>query len=333
MNIVILIFSFILAFSLTIYGTPRIQKVALRYNMLDTPDGKLKTHTNPVPYMGGVIIYFSFISPIGLLFPFNREILGILFAGSTLLIIGLFDDLKALNPGIKFIFQIVAAYILLKSGIHIKLLFLPLWLNYTLSFIWILSIINAINIIDIMDGLASSIGLITSITIFLISLYTNDFIISILSLSLAASLLAFLKFNWMPAKIYLGDAGSMFIGLILCALTIMGDYSKTNDFAFFSGFFILAIPIFDTLYVIILRLLRGKSPFWGSPDHFALRLKVKYNLTSAQTVGCIIIIQFCLSALVIINFYTTPAITIGSIIIIFLFFSLLGIDLAKVQMD
>ena len=333
MNEVILVLSFLLSLLLTIYGTPIIEKVAFRYNIFDYPDGLLKKQKEPIPYMGGVIIYFAFISPVGLLFPFNKELLGILFASSILLIVGLFDDLKALSPAVKFLFQIVATYILIKSGIRIQLLFLPSWLNEALSFVWIISIINAFNIIDIMDGLTSSIGIIASITIFIISLYNDNFIISILSISLAASLLGFLKFNWEPAKIYLGDAGSMFIGLVIGSLTIMCDYSKYNDFAFISGFLILSIPIFDMVYVMILRLMHKKSPFFGSLDHFALRLQRKYNLSASKTVCIVIIIQMVLTSVVILNFYTTPLVTFISTITIILFFSIFGIILSKVEME
>jgi UDP-GlcNAc:undecaprenyl-phosphate GlcNAc-1-phosphate transferase len=170
MNEIILIFSFILSFLLTLYGTPLAQKVAFRYQILDHPDGKLKKHAQPVPYMGGVIVYFAFISPISLVFEFNQQMLGILFASSILLLVGLFDDLKALTPGIKFLFQIVATYILLKSGIVIDLIFFPGWLDFSLSFLWILTVINAFNIIDIMDGLAASVGAVSALTIFIISL-------------------------------------------------------------------------------------------------------------------------------------------------------------------
>jgi len=218
MVIIILILSFVLSFLITIYGTPITKKVAHRYKILDYPDGKLKKQKEPVPYMGGVIVYFSFIAPVALLVPFNKELLGILFAGSILLIVGLFDDLQALNPQIKFWFQVIATFVLIKSGIFINLLFIPYWLNAVLSFLWILSVINAVNIIDIMDGLASSIALIASIIIFVLSLFNNNFLITILSLSLAGSLFAFLKFNWAPATIYLGDAGSMLVGMILGSL-------------------------------------------------------------------------------------------------------------------
>ena len=184
-----------------------------------------------------------------------------------------------------------------------------------------------------MDGLTSSIGIIASITIFIISLYNDNFIISILSISLAASLLGFLKFNWEPAKIYLGDAGSMFIGLVIGSLTIMCDYSKYNDFAFISGFLILSIPIFDMVYVMILRLMHKKSPFFGSLDHFALRLQRKYNLSASKTVCIVIIIQMVLTSVVILNFYTTPLVTFISTITIILFFSIFGIILSKVEME
>jgi len=333
MNEILLALSFILALLLTVYGTPVAQKVAFRYEILDQPDGRLKKQKEPVPYMGGVIIYFAFISPVGLLFPFSRELLGILFAGSTILIVGLFDDLKALTPTIKFLFQVVATYILIKSGIQISLHFLPGWLNIILSFLWILSIINAFNIIDIMDGLAPSVAIFASLTIFIISLYNVNFIISILSLSLAASLLGFLKFNWEPAKIYLGDAGSMFIGLVLGALAIWGDYSTFNDFGFISGLLVLTVPVFDMAYVMILRILHKKSPFFGSPDHFALRLKKKYNLSSAKTVSLIIIIQMVLSAIVIVNFYSSRVVTIVTTLIVLVLFSLFGILLARVKME
>ncbi|MCU0287676.1 MAG: undecaprenyl/decaprenyl-phosphate alpha-N-acetylglucosaminyl 1-phosphate transferase [Acidobacteria bacterium] len=326
--------SFVLSFLLVLYGTPIIRKVAFRYNLLDIPDDRLKKHKEPVPYMGGVIVYFAVIAPVSLfpVFRFSQELLGILFASSILLIVGLFDDFKAINPGTKFLFQVVATYILIKSGIRINLSFLAPWLNVSLTFLWILSIINAFNIIDILDGFSSSIGAVSCLTLFVISLYNEKTMISILTLSLAAALFGFLKFNWEPAKIYLGDAGSMVLGIIIGSLTIIGDYSEYNNLAFISGAMILAIPIFDMIYVIILRLLQGKSPFFGSPDHFALRLKKKYNLTVARTVSIILIMQLILSGIVILNFYTNETVTLISTAAVVLFFIVFGVVLARVKM-
>jgi len=333
MNEIILIFSFILSFLLTLYGTPLAQKVAFRYQILDQPDGKLKKHPQPVPYMGGVIVYFAFISPISLVFDFNQQMLGILFASSILLLVGLFDDLKALTPGIKFLFQIIATYILLKSGIVIDLIFFPRWLDFILSFLWILTVINAFNIIDIMDGLAASVGALSALTIFIISLYSHDFLISILALSLAASLLAFLKFNWEPARIYLGDAGSMILGLIIGSLTMMVRYTRFNKLAFLSGLFVLGIPLFDLVYVIILRAVKGKMPFMGSPDHFALRWRKKKNWTARETVSAIVAVQLLLSGLVVVNFFATPRFTLLSSALVAAFFIALGVVLAGVKME
>jgi UDP-GlcNAc:undecaprenyl-phosphate GlcNAc-1-phosphate transferase len=333
MNEIILVFTFILSFLLTIYGTPLAQRVAFRYQLLDQPDGKLKQHARPVPYMGGVIVYFSFISPISLVFAFNQQLLGILFASSILLLVGLFDDFKAITPGIKFLFQIVATYVLLKSGIAIDLIFFPRWLDLGLSFFWILTVVNAFNIIDIMDGLAASIGAMSALTIFIISLYTSDFLISILSLSLAGALLAFLKFNWEPARIFLGDAGSMILGLIIGSLTMMVSYTRFNKLAFVSSLFILGIPLFDLTYVSLLRVMKGKMPFWGSPDHFALRLRKKKNWSSRQTVSVIVGLQLLLSAAVIVNFFSTPKVTLFLSIFFAGFFLVLGVVLARVKME
>jgi len=333
MNEILYILSFGLAFLLTLYGTPVAKKVAYRYNLLDVPDNRLKRQKKPVPYMGGVIVYFAFISPVGLLFPLSRELLGILFASSILLIVGLFDDLKALTPGIKFLFQLVAVFILLKSGIVTELSFFPEWVNYLISFVWMLSVINAFNIIDILDGMAAAVATISLVTIFIISLYTTDYLISVISISLAGSLLGFLKFNWEPAGIYLGDAGSMVVGLIVAALTVMGEYTRYNDAAFISGILILSVPVFDMVYVIILRLLKGKSPFFGSRDHFALRVRKMWDLSVSTTVAVIAVIQIVVAIIVIINFYLNPSVTIVSTIVILLFFFVLGVYLSRLKME
>ena len=333
MNEIILFLTFILSFLLTLYGTPLAQRVAFRYQLLDQPDGKLKQQSQPVPYMGGVIVYFAFISPLSLMFNFNQQLLGILFASSILLLVGLFDDFKALNPGSKFLFQIMATYILLKSGITIDLIFFPKWLDILLSFFWILTAINAFNIIDIMDGLASSIGALASLTIFSIAFYNNDFLVAILSLSLAAALLAFLKFNWAPARIYLGDAGSMVLGLIVGSLTMMVSYTRFNKLAFVSSIFILGIPLFDLAYVSLLRIMKGKMPFRGSPDHFALRLRKKNNWSSRQTASALVLLQLFLSGTVIINFFSTPKVTLISCLVFSCFFLVLGVVLAGVKME
>jgi UDP-N-acetylmuramyl pentapeptide phosphotransferase/UDP-N-acetylglucosamine-1-phosphate transferase len=124
----------------------------------------------------------------------------------------------------------------------------------------------------------------------------------------------------------------MFIGMVIGSLTILGDYSKYNDVAFISGFLILSIPIFDMVYVMFLRIIHKKSPFFGSPDHFTLRLKQKFKLTSAKTVGIVFILQMVLTAVVILNYFSNPTITILSTLGIVIFFVWMGLWLSDEKM-
>jgi UDP-GlcNAc:undecaprenyl-phosphate GlcNAc-1-phosphate transferase len=332
MNEPVLILAFLLSLMLALYGTPLAIRVARRYHILDHPDDNLKNHPTPTPYLGGLIVYFAFIAPISLLFEFNRELLGILLAGSILLLVGLFDDLKALNPKVKFFFQVIATYILLKSGISMKLVFLPPWLNIFLSFLWIVVVINAFNLIDIMDGLAGTVTLLSLVAVVLVSLVNRNFLIAILALSLGGAILGFLQFNWQPARIFLGDSGSMFIGLILGALVMMNDYSVNNDLGFISGFLILVVPLFELGYVSLVRLIRGRSIFRGSKDHLPLRLRRRFRLSSAGTVFLLGLIQLAVSAVVVTSYYSNPLFTLISSAAILFLLAALGIVVAGDRM-
>lgn len=333
MNTLIQVLAFSLALLVSLYATPIARRVAYRYKILDLPDGRLKTHLSPTPYMGGISVFFSMILPLGLLFDFSRELLGLLFAGTILLMVGLFDDLKALSPGIKFLFQIVATGILLKSGIRLQLSFLPEWINYLLSFLWILSLINAYNIIDIMDGLASSCALASLLMVFTIAQMGGNGMIAIIAITLAGSLIGFLRFNWAPASIYLGDSGSMFIGMMIGSLVLLLDYTRFNDLGFLSALFIIAIPLFDLFYVFALRLIKGRSPFFGSPDHLALRLRKKLCLSSRQTVSILATTQALLWIPVVLNTLSSPWTAIVSTLSLALFLALVGVWLADEKMD
>ncbi len=272
-----------LSLGLSLYITPIVRKGALLYDIVDRPDGKLKNHKDSVAYLGGVAVYLAVLLTLALTFDLSREILGILLSGTIIVILGIIDDFKVLPPKIKFIGQAIAAFVLIKSGIYIKLVFLPLWLNLILSFLWLMVITNAFNIIDVMDGLATGIGCLVSIILFIVAIINHNGLIAILTIALAGSLLGFLRYNFEPAKIYLGDTGSLFIGLLLGALSMIGSYTQNNMIACFSPVIILGIPIFDTVFVIYIRWRRGIPIIYGSPDHFALRLR-KWRFSTIQTV-------------------------------------------------
>jgi len=276
-------FAFMLSLGLSLYITPIVRKGALLYDIVDRPDGKLKNHKDPVAYLGGIAVYLAVLLTLALTFDLSREILGILLSGTIIVILGIIDDFKVLPPKIKFIGQAIAAFVLIKSGIYIKLVFLPLWINIILSFLWLMVITNAFNIIDVMDGLATGIGCLVSIILFIVAIMNQHVLIAILTIALAGALLGFLRYNFEPAKIYLGDTGSLFIGLLLGALSMIGSYTQNNLAACFSPVIILGIPIFDTVFVIYIRWRRGIPIIYGSPDHFALRLR-KWRFSTNQTV-------------------------------------------------
>jgi UDP-GlcNAc:undecaprenyl-phosphate GlcNAc-1-phosphate transferase len=291
------------------WATPLARDTALRYNIVDKPDGRLKDHARPTPYLGGIVVYIAFLLTLSFTFGFNEKILGITLAGSVLVIIGLFDDMQAVTPGVKFLGQLIAILVLVKSGIRIELIALPEWLNLPLTILWIAGIINAINIIDIMDGLATGVAFCASLTLFVVSMLNDNTMIAILTLALAGSLLGVLKYNFQPAQIYLGDTGSMFIGLMLGSLTMIGSYSKQNNLGFIAPVLILGVPIFDMVFVMFLRYRKGISMFLGSKDHFPLRCR-QAGLSVRQVVLVSYAVTLLLGGIALWIMHTTPLITL-----------------------
>ncbi len=283
MPLITFFFTFLLSFSLCYYLTPLVRKAAYKFGIVDKPDGKLKTQKKPVAYLGGLAIYLSFLIALALVFEFSRETLGILLGGTIVIILGLVDDFGVLEPKIKILGQILAAVVLVRAGIYIKLAFLPVYVSIPLSVLWLVAITNAFNIIDIMDGLSSGIGFISAVVLFVIALMNGRMAIAALTIALAGSLLGFLRYNFQPATIYMGDTGSLFIGLMIGTLAMIGTYTENNMIACLVPVVILGLPIFDTLFVMYIRKLRGIPVFFGSSDHFALRLR-RWKLSIRQTV-------------------------------------------------
>ncbi len=276
-------FTFMLALCLALYITPFVREAAIKYDIVDKPDGTLKFQKNPVAYLGGISVYIAFIFTVALTFDFEKDVLGILLSGTIIVMLGIIDDLKTIDPKLKLAGQAIAVFILIRSGIYIQLFFVPYWVCIVLTFFWLMGTINAFNIIDVMDGLSTGVGVICCLTLFVISILNGRPMIAILSLSLAGSLLGFLKFNFNPATMYLGDSGSMFLGLIIGSLAMTGSYTDNNLLACLAPPVILGIPIFDTLFVMVIRKKKGIPVMYGSPDHYALRLR-KWKLSTRQTV-------------------------------------------------
>jgi UDP-GlcNAc:undecaprenyl-phosphate GlcNAc-1-phosphate transferase len=260
-----------------------VRGAALKYDIVDKPDGVLKFQKKPVAYLGGLSVYVAFLLTVSLYFDFEKDVLGMLLSGTIIILLGIIDDLKTIDPKLKLFGQTIAVFVLIRSGIYIQLFFLPYWLCIILTFFWLMGTTNAFNLIDVMDGLSSGIGAICCLTLFVISLLNGRPMIAVLTISLAGALIGFLKFNFNPATIYLGDSGSMFLGLIIGALAMTGSYTENNLMACLTPVVILGIPIFDTLFVMYVRRKKGMPVMYGSPDHYALRLR-KWTLTTKQIV-------------------------------------------------
>jgi UDP-GlcNAc:undecaprenyl-phosphate/decaprenyl-phosphate GlcNAc-1-phosphate transferase len=273
MSALLLPFVFVLALLLGIYFTPVARQAALRFGIVDRPDGLLKNHREPVPYLGGLAVFLAYLVALGLALPFDNLLLGLLLAGTLTLLVGLIDDFGVLTPLAKLTGQGVAVFVLLRSGAVIELVEVPPALRWPLAAAWLLGVCNAFNLLDILDGLAAGVGALAAIALGVVAVATGSLPEAAAAFALAGALAGFLVFNFHPARIYLGDAGSLTIGITLGALALALPWTDVSPAGFLAPLAILVVPLADTAYVSVLRARAGR-PFWhGSPDHFPLRLR------------------------------------------------------------
>ncbi|MBI4816047.1 MAG: undecaprenyl/decaprenyl-phosphate alpha-N-acetylglucosaminyl 1-phosphate transferase [Deltaproteobacteria bacterium] len=265
---------FVVALALSLYFTPVIRRAAISYGVLDRPDEKLKQHQEPVAYLGGVAIWLSYLFALTLLYQLTPEVLAILLSSSIIVSLGLFDDLKVLRPTVKLAGQLVAVLVLVRAGIMIRLSFLPEWLCLILTVLWMVGITNALNLIDVSDGLAAGVAAISGVFLFVIAIWNDSITIAMLTVSLVGATLGFLVYNRPPARIFMGDTGSMLLGFTLGAVAMIGQYTAfSHRVAAVAPVVILGVPIFDTFFVMGARAWRRLPLMQGSPDHFAVRMR------------------------------------------------------------
>jgi len=251
-----------------------LNKLVLRYQIL-APKG--------VPLIGGIAIGLSFFvaSLLGL-FLYNNlssQALGIMMVSAITLVFGVIDDLRELSIRTKFLVQVVAIILLISFGIKTQIVYFGNLINLLITFIWVLAITNAFNHLDIMDGLAAGTAVIISFAFFATSLLNGDTRTAVLSLALSIATVSFLIYNLPPAKVYMGNSGSHFLGLILATIALAISYAPLErKIALFSPLLILGLPIFDTGFLILMRIKQRRSVFKKSNDHPALRLlKLGYH--------------------------------------------------------
>ncbi len=326
------IFSFISSFVMVLILIPPIRKAALYWGVMDYPISAVKTHKTPTPYMGGVAIFMGItISlllvrlftnfPTGTLYSLRAIILG----GGFIMLVGLVDDIKrgGLSIKFKFLFQIMGALLLLWFDIRIKFI-QPDWLAYVLTIVWVVGITNTFNIIDIMDGLSSSQAFIACCGFLFISLPTEKIYVNFAAAAVAGACLGFIPYNMSEKrKIFMGDAGSMLLGFMMAALSLGTSYTRVNEVGLFAPLLILGLPLYDTFFVMVLRMQQGKSPFLGSKDHLALKLRtlglspkqVVLSLGSVAVFLCLTAYFVTIAALHVAVFIFAAAFVIGLYVI------------------
>lgn len=256
---------------------------------------KLKGSAKKISCVGGAGIYAAFLI-VMLAALFLKEIeaskvLGLIISSGIILVLGLIDDASELRPSLKILGELLGIGVLAAFGIITKIVFLPLWANVLITILWVLFITNAFNLLDIMDGLASGLIIIISLTFLIIAVIDRDFFSALILIALIGAHLGFLKYNYPPAKVYMGDSGSLFSGFLLAALAINIRYAPMDrPMALFTPLLVLSLPIYDTLFLIIMRLKKKKPIFNKSEDHIALRL-----VNAGCSVRKSVLIMYCFS--------------------------------------
>lgn len=329
-----LLVSWILSLLLSLAFTPLAKRAALHAGIVDRPDGHLKVHTHPIPYLGGMALYLAFLITLSVVTEPDAQTLAVLIGSTLMVMLGLIDDIGSIPPWVKFTGQLLTVFVLVRSNIQVNLTFMesPTWLELFITFFWVVGICNAFNIIDIHDGLAAGIGALVAGALSFITYVNGQVSISLMAASLCGACLGFLYYNRPPATIYMGDSGSLFLGMTLGVLALLTDYSDKNPLALFSPTLIFAIPIFDTAYVIILRAYNRRPIFHGSRDHFAVRMRIAgWSTSSILQMGLGMEALFAIMG--IYNIYTTPRFSLGLYTLEFIFFLTFGAWLARVPVD
>ncbi|MFO7917284.1 MAG: MraY family glycosyltransferase, partial [Anaerolineae bacterium] len=262
------------AFGVAVATTPLVRKFAIKNDVVDNPNAR-KIHRRPIPLLGGVAIYLAFL--LALVFlgdrSYIREVAGI-FIGATLCsFMGLWDDRTGLGPLPKLGGQIVASALLVLSGVRIRLMPFA-FLNVAATILWLVGITNAMNLLDNMDGLSGGVGVVASAFFLLLAAMSGQYLVGALAAALLGACVGFLFYNLNPASIFMGDAGSLFLGFMLASVGIKLRFPENVDFVtWMIPVIVLGLPIFDTTLVFISRLRRGLNPLTTpGKDHTSHRL-------------------------------------------------------------
>ncbi len=282
--------AFAIAFGITYLITPAVKRFAIKSGAIDKPDGR-KVHKGLIPRLGGLAIYLGYVGALLSSVSMTSEVIGLLIGSTVLVGVGMWDDMKQIGPKTKLCGQILAAAILVSSGVSIdwitspsgQLIYFEEWFAVPFTIFWIVAFTNMVNLIDGLDGLAAGISLIACVTIFFLTLQMGQVETALITLSLAGAIFAFLRYNFNPAKIFMGDTGSMLLGYTLAAISVIGVVKMATTVALAVPVIVLGLPILDTAFAIIRRYMNGQPIFKPDKGHLHHRL-LALGLTHKQAV-------------------------------------------------
>lgn len=283
-------FGVAIAFITALALTPVAIRLAKKYHIVDMPNAR-KVHTQAMPRMGGIAIYAAFVLGTLALGIYTRQVAALLIAGTIVMLTGLVDDIKGISPKIKLLGQVIASLVLVRAGYYVEFITNPFdgsiislgfW-GIPITVIWLTGISNTVNLIDGLDGLSAGVSAIAAGATAIVCLSQGEILAASLAAVLAASALGFLPWNFHPAKTFMGDCGSLLLGFLLGALSLMGLSKGATVISIFIPFIILGVPFFDTSFAIIRRLFLKKPIFEADKMHLHHSL-LSMGMNHQQTV-------------------------------------------------
>ena len=282
-EVVTLLLAMAVAAAASYLTTPMVKSLAVRVGAIDVPKDNRRMHKVPIPRMGGLAIFIAFLLSVLIFAKIDRQMQGILLGAVMIVILGVMDDIMTLKAIPKFLIQIAAAGVAVYHGCVIHFLSNPNvfsestyvnlgWLSIPITIVWIVAITNAVNFIDGLDGLAVGVSSISTASLIVIALMVGETNIAVILCALFGACLGFIPYNMNPAKIFMGDSGSTFLGYILATLSVTGLFKMYAIISFAVPFLILGLPIFEICFTVLRRLAKGQNPMKADRGHIHHRL-------------------------------------------------------------
>lgn len=332
-NNVFVILALAVAFLISFATTPMVISLAHKVNAIDVPRDARRVHKKPTPLIGGLAIFYGFIVSVLCFATIDRETMGILIGAVIVVTAGVIDDITDMKAIVKLMCQIVAAAVVVYFDVRIEHFANPFygwfgppyivmnyWVSVAVTMIWIVGVCNAVNLIDGLDGLAVGVSSIASMSLLALTLISENANVAILTAAVAGAGFGFLPYNFNPAKIFMGDTGALFLGYILACISVQGFLKLSAILSFAIPILVLGLPIFDTLFAIVRRVLTGRSPMSPDRGHLHHRL-LDMGFSQKQTVAILYTMTaaLCLTAVVIsIKGYGRGMILILSVLLVIL---------------